>query len=121
MSSNLRSPYTGEIVRDTFGIKDNITGQKYDDIKKTFLELRYITKKDFENGFIFLKKDDINSQLFILHCDTIVRNLFKYNNIEDDSENTEVSCILSFQYRTTGEFVFARFFETHQLRKDTSC
>lgn len=108
MTSNLLSPITEEIVRDTFGIKEQKTGKPYHDILTAFLQLRYITDKDLDNGFIFenpAKEEVTNTNdLFFLHCDGKLRRLLQ--------QKQEVQCIISFQIRTTGNFAIARIFTT---------
>lgn len=109
MSSNLKSPITGEYVRDTFGIKDPKTGKKYKDISVSFLQLRKLSLRDFETGILFENPTSIDSdRVFILHCDSVLRKKLQ--------EEKEVPCMISFQRRIDGDFAIARIFNIHSQK-----
>lgn len=87
-------------IRETFGIIDPLTKQKYKDIKRSFLELRRITKEDLLNREIL--EPSTRKAPYLLHTDLKVNRIIFNEGYCD--------CIVSYQERTTGRIALARIF-----------
>ena len=92
--------------RETFGIIDPSTKQKYKDVLRSFLILRRITRQDLASTFVYPSPHSANS--YQLHADSRVRRII---NKEGDCP-----CIVSFQTRRVGNktiqnIAFARLYE----------
>ena len=97
--------------RETFGIVDPKTKQKYKDVLKSFLILRRITRQDLASSTVFPSPHSANS--YILHADAKVRRII---NREGDCP-----CIVSFQTRRVGNksvqnIAFARLYEIERTK-----
>ena len=98
--------------RETFGIIDPKTKQKYKDVLKSFLILRRITRQDLASSTVFPSPHSANS--YLLHADAKVRRII---NREGDCP-----CIVSFQTRRIGNksvqnIAFARLYEMERTAK----
>lgn len=97
--------------RETFGIVDPKTKQKYKDVLRSFLILRRITRQDLASSTIFPSPHSANS--YQLHADAKVRRII---NREGDCP-----CIVSFQTRRIGNksvqnIAFARLYEIERTK-----
>ena len=97
--------------RETFGIVDPKTKQKYKDILRSFLILRRITRQDLASTFVYPNPHSANS--YLLHADAKVRRII---NREGDCP-----CIVSFQTRRVGNqavqnIAFARLYEIERTK-----
>ena len=96
-------------TRQTFGIIDPSTKQKYKDILNSFLIAKRVTKKDIKNKYIIPTSKNKEHELYYsLHTDSKVRRIIK--------EEGECPCIISFQIRKVDNcslqyIAFARVFE----------
>ena len=98
--------------RETFGITDPKTKQKYKDVLRSFLILRRITRQDLASSTVFPNPHSANS--YLLHADSKVRRII---NREGDCP-----CIVSFQTRRVGNqavqnIAFARLYEIERTAK----
>ncbi len=98
--------------RETFGIVDPKTKQKYKDVLRSFLILRRITRQDLASSTIFPDPHSANS--YQLHADSRVRRII---NKEGDCP-----CIVSFQTRRVGNksvqnIAFARLYEMERIER----
>ena len=98
--------------RETFGIIDPSTKQKYKDVLRSFLILRRITRQDLASSTVFPNPHSANS--YILHADAKVRRII---NREGDCP-----CIVSFQTRRVGNksvqnIAFARLYEMERIER----
>ena len=96
--------------RETFGIIDPSTKQKYKDVLRSFLILRRITRQDLASSTVFPNPHSANS--YTLHADAKVRRII---NREGDCP-----CIVSFQTRRVGNqavknIAFARLYEIERI------
>ena len=96
--------------RETFGIVDPKTKQKYKDVLRSFLILRRITRQDLASSTVFPNPHSANS--YLLHADAKVRRII---NREGDCP-----CIVSFQTRRVGNksvqnIAFARLYEMERI------
>ena len=97
--------------RETFGIIDPSTKQKYKDVLRSFLILRRITRQDLASSTVFPNPHSANS--YLLHADAKVRRII---NREGDCP-----CIVSFQTRRVGNksvqnIAFARLYEMERTK-----
>lgn len=97
--------------RETFGIIDPSTKQKYKDVLRSFLILRRITRQDLASSTVFPNPHSANS--YTLHADAKVRRII---NREGDCP-----CIVSFQTRRVGNksvqnIAFARLYEIERTK-----
>ena len=97
--------------RETFGIIDPKTKQKYKDVLKSFLILRRITRQDLASSTVFPDPHSANS--YQLHADAKVRRII---NREGDCP-----CIVSIQTRRIGNksvqnIAFARLYEMERTK-----
>ena len=97
--------------RETFGIIDPSTKQKYKDVLRSFLILRRITRQDLASSTVFPNPHSANS--YTLHADSKVRRII---NKEGDCP-----CIVSFQTRRVGNrsvqnIAFARLYEIERTK-----
>ena len=98
--------------RETFGIVDPKTKQKYKDVLRSFLILRRITRQDLASSTVFPNPHSANS--YTLHADAKVRRII---NREGDCP-----CIVSFQTRRVGNrsvqnIAFARLYEIERTKE----
>ena len=98
--------------RETFGIVDPKTKQKYKDVLRSFLILRRITRQDLASSTVFPNPHSANS--YLLHADAKVRRIL---NREGDCP-----CIVSFQTRRVGNrsvqnIAFARLYEIERIER----
>ena len=98
--------------RETFGIVDPKTKQKYKDVLRSFLILRRITRQDLASSTVFPNPHSANS--YQLHADAKVRRII---NREGDCP-----CIVSFQTRRVGNksvqnIAFARLYEIERIER----
>ena len=98
--------------RETFGIIDPKTKQKYKDVLKSFLILRRITRQDLASSTVFPSPHSANS--YTLHADAKVRRII--------NRDGDCPCIVSFQTRRVGNrsvqnIAFARLYEMERTAK----
>ena len=105
-----------DTTRQTFGIIDPSTKQKYKDVLNSFLIAKRVTKEDLRNKYIIpTSKNKENELYYSLHVDSKVRRIIR--------KEGECPCIISFQTRKVGSSVlqyiaFARVFEEARVSKD---
>ena len=97
--------------RETFGIVDPKTKQKYKDVLKSFLILRRITRQDLASTFVYPNPHSANS--YQLHADSKVRRII--------NQKGDCPCIVSFQTRRVGNksvqnIAFARLYEIERTK-----
>ena len=103
-------------TRQTFGIIDPSTKQKYKDILNSFLIAKRVTVEDLKNRYIIpTSKNKENEIFYTLHADSKVRIIIR--------KEGECPCIISFQIRKVGSSVlqyiaFARVFEEARVSKE---
>lgn len=98
--------------RETFGIVDPKTKQKYKDVLKSFLILRRITRQDLASSTVFPSPHSANS--YQLHADSRVRKII--------NQRGDCPCIVSFQTRRVGNksvqnIAFARLYEMERIER----
>ena len=96
--------------RETFGIIDPKTKQKYKDVLRSFLILRRITRQDLASSTVFPNPHSANS--YTLHADAKVRRII--------NRDGDCPCIVSFQTRRVGNksvqnIAFARLYEMERI------
>ena len=101
--------------RETFGIIDPSTKQKYKDILRSFLILRRITRQDLASTFVYPNPHSANS--YQLHADSKVRRII--------NQKGDCPCIVSFQTRRVGNksvqnIAFARLYEIERTKEKES-
>ena len=97
--------------RETFGITDPKTKQKYKDVLRSFLILRRITRQDLASSTVFPNPHSANS--YTLHADAKVRRII--------NRDGDCPCIVSFQTRRVGNrsvqnIAFARLYEIERTK-----
>ena len=97
--------------RETFGIIDPSTKQKYKDVLRSFLILRRITRQDLASTFVYPNPHSANS--YQLHADSKVRRII--------NQKGDCPCIVSFQTRRVGNkniqnIAFARLYEIERTK-----
>lgn len=99
-----------DLPRNTFGIIDKETGQKYPDILVSHLELRSISFAEwFLDKYIAESADRKKSYRLLLDHKT-AKELVQHGSID---------AIVSFQLRTDGGYAVARLFDPKRvMRKD---
>lgn len=91
-------------IRQTFGIKNPLTGTLYSDIIDFHLTVRQLTDiKILPNSFIESHLPDEEGEMYLLHMDSKLRNKLKREGI--------VTCIISMQKRTCGNIAEARIYK----------
>lgn len=90
-------------IRNTFGLVDKLTGERYTDIISSHLELRYLSIDEYIKGSIRESKDRQKNYLLLLDHKTTVK-IFEANK----QRLTEIPVIISFQRRTTGLYAVTR-------------
>ena len=98
--------------RETFGIIDPKTKQKYKDVLRSFLILRRITWQDLASSTVFPNPHSANS--YTLHADAKVRRII--------NRDGDCPCIVSFQTRRVGNrsvqnIAFARLYEIERIER----
>ena len=93
------------LVRETFGIIDPATGQRYEDIKKAYLHARTVTAAEIKESEICKAPNGI---LYKIQVDKETRQKI----LKDGS----AQCVISFQQRTYGNFALIRLFKK-ELKK----
>jgi hypothetical protein len=97
-----------DIPRNTFGIYDPATKDRYDDILGSHLELRTILCEEwYENGYIHESKDRIKPYRLLLDHKT-AKHL-----IQDGL----IKAMVSFQRRDDGCYAVARLFDSTKVYK----
>ena len=102
--------------RETFGIIDPSTKQKYKDILNSFLIAKRVTREDLRNKYIIPTSKNKEHEIFYaLHADSKVRRIIR--------KEGECPCIISFQTRKISSSVlqyiaFARVFEEARVSKE---
>ena len=97
-------------LRETFGIVDPVTKEKYKDVISSFLIASTLTKNDLDRGYIYPSlKQALKGEVYKLQVDSAVRKEIK--------ENKECKCIISYQTRTDfGKIAFARVFDVERMK-----
>ena len=104
-----------DTTRQTFGIIDPSTKQKYKDILNSFLIAKRVTVEDLRNKYIIpTSKNKENEIFYTLHADSKVRRIIR--------KEGECPCIISFQTRRVGNqavqnIAFARVFEEARINR----
>ena len=103
-----------DTIRQTFGIIDPSTKQKYKDILNSFLIAKRVSKEDLKNRYIIPTSKNKEHEIFYsLHADSKVRRIIRREG--------EYPSIISFQTRKIGSSVlqyiaFARVFEEARVK-----
>lgn len=101
-------------TRQTFGIIDPSTKQKYKDILNSFLIAKRVSREDLKNRYIIPTSRNKEHEIFYsLHADSKVRRIIR--------KEGECPCIISFQTRKISNSVlqyiaFARVFEEVRMK-----
>lgn len=93
------------LARETFGIIDPATGQRYEDIKKAYLHAKEVTAEELKQSEICKAPNGI---LYKIQIDKET-----WQKIMKDGA---AYCVISFQQRTYGNFALIRLFKK-ELRK----
>lgn len=99
-------PLPNNVIRNTFGLRDSETQQKYEDIISAHLENRILSLSSLkESNYIIAETRDRN-KLYTVLLDSKAEQALK------QGETTKA--IISFQVRTNGCFAIARLFQDKQ-------
>ena len=108
----LYSPiFSTPTLRETFGIVDPVTKEKYPDIVRSFLVAKNLTADDLDRGYIYPSlKQALKGEVYKLHCDSATKRQIR--------EHGFCSCIISYQTRLDfGKIAFARIFDKERTSK----
>ena len=91
-------------IRQTFGVKNPLTGRLYPDIINYHLTVRELTDiKLLPNSFVESHLKDESGERYLLHLDSKLKNKLRKEGI--------VTCIISMQKRACGNIAEARIYK----------
>lgn len=93
------------LVRETFGIIDPSTNERYADIKKAYLHARTVTADEIKESEICKAPNGI---LYKIQLDKETR--------AEILKKGEAHCVISFQQRTYGNFALIRLFKKERMK-----